>query len=328
MAHLVLVEGEEGVGKGMFAAWVAVMVASGAWGPARAVFWLSSEEEPEEVQNRLLAVGYKPGVHELVQFIRVLEDEDESSDDTIRLPRDFRALRDLVLEERVGLVITDVLRDHVNPPERLGRIQVSNNDETWVRPAAGSWERLATQADATILGLHHRNKGAGTARQRSTGTIAWRQRARVVVVLAMAEDERAFAQDKINVGPEDKTVREFDLVEVPELETARFEPGPVVDWARNIDHWEKVKSEPVKLEIHPSAELTTWCEAAAANGYVKDTDGDMRLPTREMLQEQARLSRRKLDEAIVALIQSGHIVEKKVKNTTGYSKYFWKISDH
>lgn len=313
--HLVLLEGAEGVGKGFFATWVVFQIASGAWGPRRSALWMSSEEEESTVRTRLYAAGYDPAIHAPVYFLTVNE-----GDGILQLPEDRGALQQAAEAAQVGIIVTDVLRDHCAPLPELGIKQRSNNDETWIRPAAGAWEKVAFNTGALVLGLHHQNKAEeGSARSKSTGSGAWRQRARCVVVLAKVNGARAYALDKTNLGVEDTTVRLYDIVEVEELESAMFMPGPVDDGATSIDQW-VARQRAAKVQIDNVAELTDWCEENLLAGdplpparvgtwspphrYLRDKKTPY--PTdRTRLRQLAQLSQSDLNRAITAMRAMG-----------------------
>jgi hypothetical protein len=318
--HLTLVEGEEGVGKGYFAIWSLVCLSKGLWGPKTPGLYLTSEEEPVAVQERLRAAGWDPATDAPIHVLRV-----DGGDDVVKLPLDFAAMAAYIKQYGYGIVVVDVLRDHCAPTEDMGIRQRSNNDETWIRPAAGAWERLAATTGATVLGLHHRNKSReGNARSKSMGSGAWRQRARAVIVLAEVGDSRAIAMDKQNIGRKIAGVWSFDLEEVTE-EYGRFVLGELDDRYKDINVWEKSmrKLEDVDFEFDPKAEVEAWCERAEANGALRDAVGDIRLPAKEVLQRETSLSREKVQQAIAGLVQDGYVVIKPVGNLTGYSKYFW-----
>jgi hypothetical protein len=319
-AHLTLVEGEEGVGKGYFVIWALVNLAKGAWGPPTPGLYLTSEEEPVAVQERLRAAGWDPATDAPIHCLRI-----NGGDDVVKLPLDFAAMAAYVKQYGYGIVVVDVLRDHCAPTEDMGIRQRSNNDETWIRPAAGAWERLGTTTGAAVLGLHHRNKSRdGNARSKSTGSGAWRQRARAVLVLAEVGGDRAIAMDKQNIGKRAEQVWPYDLEEVSE-EYGRFVLGEPDDRYPKIDAWEKAmtKLAEADFEIDPTSEIETWCDRLSENGCLRDEAGDMRLPTREIIQRETGLTRRKIQEAIATLIGQGYIVQKPVRPLDGYSKYFW-----
>lgn len=320
-ANLVLVEGQEGAGKGYFLCWCLVQAASGAWGRQTPGLYLSSEEEPDVIQERLLSAGYDPDRHAPIHALQV-----NDGDLLATLPLDEPLLTDEIRNHAAGMVATDLLRDHCAPPVDMGIAQRSNNDETWIRPAARSWQRVAARTGATILGSHHRNKSEeGSARSKSTGSGAWRHVSRLVIVLAEAGNERALAVDKRNIGQRNTAVYSYDIEKVTE-DFGRFVFGELLEGFEDISDWERKKKKGTEFEIDPASLLQGWCETAATNGFLRDEDGDMRLPTKETLQSEVHLSREKLQAAIVTLIQQGFVVEKPVRNTTGYSRYFWHMN--
>jgi RecA-family ATPase len=288
--HLILVEGEEGVGKGYFAVWCLVQLAKGHWGPKTAGLYLSTEEEPDVIQERLLAAGWDPEVDAPIHILRV-----NNGDSMALMPLDYAAMVALVRQWRYGLVVVDVLRDHCAPTEDMGIRQRSNNDETWIRPAAGAWERLAAVTGAGVLGLHHRNKSeTGSARAKSTGSGAWRQRARLVIVLVEVSGDRALAVDKQNIGRRVEGIWPYDLKVVTE-DYGRFELGTFDDRYAGIDAWEKAmrKLADVDFEFNPAAVVEQWCEQTLPAGEI-----DLRLPRQDELAGLVHLSRRKLKDAM------------------------------
>lgn len=317
-AHLVLVEGQEGAGKGYFLCWCLVQVASGAWGRAMPCLFFSSEEEKEVIQERLFAAGYDPERHAEIRVVEVNE-----GDALATLPVDEKAVIAIVKKYGAGMVATDLLRDHCAPPADMGIIQRSNNDETWIRPAARAWQRVATRTGATVLGSHHRNKSEdGSARSKSTGSGAWRHIARLVIVLAEVELERALAVDKRNIGKRDRTVYSYDVEEVTEDFGKFVFGGPTGH--DGIDNWEREKRKGVTYEVDDAREkVVLWCETAYKNGFPKDDEGDMRLPVLPDLKERTGIPRDKLRTIVTDLLHEGRLITKKVKRLDGYGNYFW-----
>jgi KaiC/GvpD/RAD55 family RecA-like ATPase len=318
-ANLVLVEGQEGSGKGYFLCWCLVQAASGAWGAPMPGLYFSSEEEPAVIQERLLLAGYNPEKHERITIIEV-----NKGDALATLPLDEKAVIAIVKKYGAGMVATDLLRDHCAPTADMGITQRSNNDETWIRPAARAWQRVATRTGATVLGSHHRNKSEdGSARSKSTGSGAWRHIARLVIVLAEVELERALAVDKRNVGKRDRTVYSYDIEEVTE-DIGKFVFGDALPAYDGIDHWEREKRKGVTYEMDDAREkIVLWCENAYKNGFPKDDDGDMRLPVLPDLKERTGIPRAKLRTIVTDLLHEGRLVTKKVKRLDGYGNYFW-----
>lgn len=272
---LTLGEGEEGLGKGYLAAWLAVRCAQGKVdGVKRAVVWLTSEETSEKIQARLLVQGYDHTEDAPVIQLVV-------SDETlITLPKDrdwfFKLAEQLGMP--IGLVVVDVLRDH---SDMTGAPEVrvkSNNDESWIRPAARAWERLAETLGCAVFGLHHRNKSSeGTARTKSTGSGAWRQVSRHVVVLAKVVGQTALAVDKTNVARENKEPIGFSLELVKlgvdedgeEVTEAIFRPGSRTGHV-DINDWERETAKAADLD--PTEFVQVWLEDALQDGKLRHGD--------------------------------------------------------
>lgn len=320
--HLILVEGEEGVGKGYFACWCLVQMAKGLWGPATPGLYLTTEEDDTTIQERLKAAGWDPDVDAPIDIIRV-----NGGDSNVLMPLDYRAMVGLVKQYGYGMVVADVLRDHCAPTEDMGIRQRSNNDETWIRPAAGRWEDLAVETGATVIGLHHRNKSElGSARSKSSGSGAWRQRARLVIVLVEVAGDHALAVDKQNIGKRIQQVWPYDLIEVTE-DYGRFEISEPDSEFDTIDKWERVMRKRLteELVIDPVDLVAGWCVDLSENGCMRDDDGDVWLPIVEVIATETCLSRQKTRDALASLVEQGLVVRKADKRLAGYGTYFWKL---
>lgn len=291
---LTLTEGEEGIGKGYLAAWLAVRVAKSG----RAVIWLTSEERSEKIQARLEMLGYDPaGDSPIIQLM--------VTDDTlVTMPRDrsyFLALAKQ-LGVPIGLIVVDVLRDHSAPTEEMNIRYRSNNDEAWIKPAARSWERLAETLGAAVLGLHHRNKSLeGTARTKSTGSGAWRQNARHVVTLAKVGDQCALAMDKTNITKEDKEPISYTLDVVKlgvdedgdDVTEAIFRPGQRTG-CFDINDWERQARKASEISA------TEFIEVAIRDKY---KPGE--IITKADLEQLLPLNDRQMRQSLKALTAEG-----------------------
>lgn len=321
--NLVLVEGQEGVGKGYFLCWALVQAAAGLWGPPTPGLYISSEEEPPVIQERLLVNGHDPERHAPISVVEV-----DGGDLLLKLPTDEDIALDLVNDTGAGMVGIDLLRDHCEPPEEMANVRRSNNDETWIRPAARSWQRIASRTGATALATHHQNKLAeGSARSKSTGSIAWRQMARLVIVMGEINGERALAVDKQNIGKADRIPYSYEIDEVT-TDFGRFQLGDRLSEYQSIDEWDHALRHPPTYEIDVVDTVAVWCQHEASNGGFIDGDGDLRLPSKDVGQRATHLSREKYQQAVSELIRQGRVVTKPVKNLPGYSKHFWKQNGH
>lgn len=291
---LTLTEGEEGIGKGYLAAWLAVRVARAG----KAVVWLTSEERSEKIQARLDLLGYDAAtMGPIVQLL--------VTDETlVTMPRDrsyFLALAKQ-LGAPIALIVVDVLRDHSAPPADLEIRFRSNNDETWIRPAARSWERLAEELGAAVLGLHHRNKSSeGTARTKSTGSGAWRQVCRHVLVMAKVRGQCALAMDKTNVAKEDKEPITYELEVVKlgvdedgdDVTEAIFAPGGRAGY-ESIDAWERAMAKDAEIDLTEPTEVS-----------IRDKFEAGEIITKDQLREALPYNDSQLDGQIKALKKAG-----------------------
>lgn len=309
---LCLVEGKEGLGKGYFCAWAAVQMVSGAWGRPRPAVWVSSEEEPDEIQARLFAAGWCLDAHAPVYCLQI-----DGGDTLAQLPRDRDVITNHVSEMRAGLVVVDPLRDHSAPTPDLGVVTRSNNDEAWIRPAARAWNRVGIRTGACVIGLHHQNKSeTGSARSRSTGSGGWRHVARHVLVFEEVHGRRAFAQDKTNLCREDRRPFDFDLESVTmtsdngdePAEEGCFVPGERLVGHENIDHWRTKQLEDKGMD--PADVLEWWLG--------DHVDEGASLPARDQLKDQTGLaSLAEVKRATLTLVDRGRI--RKFSN----SGYVW-----
>lgn len=194
--RLVLLDGGEGIGKGLFCAHVATQVTSGAWGEPTPVLWLAAEDDPvEDVQRRLLAAGYERGVNAEVDFVDTIESP--------TFPAQIRELARQLQRNHYGLVVLDPGRSFLNAQPGT---PMSYNDESSVRPGLEQLNKLAKASDATIIFVHHWNKDSQAAvEDRAAGSKAFRQVVRHGLSMAWVGDtetgDGALAVTKSNIGP-------------------------------------------------------------------------------------------------------------------------------
>lgn len=259
---MVLVEGQEGIGKSMYAAWVAVQVATGRAfpdGDARepaSVLWYSAEDDPhDEILPRLHSLGYTDA-DAPIRFFNPLKHKDEP-----RFPRDIEKLRIFIANWGVKLLIIDPGRDFLAPEDDA---ETSNNNERALRPGLRALARIANDLECTILFLHHQNKRSSneaTARERSTGSGAFRQVARVAMTMSQVGEFRAFAIDKANNFPHDFTVSSYEILSNDDGQPC-FRPGGKMAEYRTIDSWTRTTQ---KLVDEGAGEIVVeidWKEAA------------------------------------------------------------------
>lgn len=236
--RLVLLDGGEGIGKGLFCVWAACKITSGEWGDEpKKVLWFAAEDDPtEDIQRRLLAAGYEKGVNAEVDFIEGLP----------RFPRDLVELVAELKAEDYGLIILDPGRSFLGPDAEYNG-PWSYNDEAAVRPGLEQLNRLAKWGNITILFVHHWNKNsAASIEDRSAGSKAFRQVVRHVISMAWVGDtdlgEGALAVTKSNIGPTG-ALRGYSLEAVPEWDSVEWMPGDTLPDNRMSDFIKRIGDE-------------------------------------------------------------------------------------
>lgn len=225
VGRLVMLDGLEGIGKGLFSAWLAVFVAS----QGVPVLWASTEDDPEEdVQRRLLAAGWQAGTHADVLFFNV--------DPTF--PGDVTMVEEQITEHGAGLLVLDPGRDYLRAPDKM---VMSFNDESVLRPGLRELNRMAKRTNCLTLFIHHWNKNTtAEVRFRSAGSGAFAQVVRHRVTMAWHgptdTGRGAFEVSKSNIGPRGG-VHTYRIEPVADLATARFVPGERTDVYATLDEW-------------------------------------------------------------------------------------------
>lgn len=114
------------------------------------------------------------------------------ADATLSLPADLATLEKAITDTGAGLVVI----------ERL-HIRGSQDKAEDVRGAIDPLAELARRTGAAIVIIRHLNKKAANARLSGAGSHAWRDTARLVMVLAPSPDDpdsRVLAVEKTNLG--------------------------------------------------------------------------------------------------------------------------------
>ncbi|SMX80687.1 AAA domain-containing protein [Brevibacterium sp. Mu109] len=206
-----LMSGKGGEGKSTMSLHVAAQVTRGGLdgdlhGQPRDVLIVSPEDEADTITvNRLKAAGADL---DRVHFVSIGAEFD-GADGTrhIRLPTDTRFIRQGILQSGAALVILD-------PVTAL--VDGSNDKVQDVRAAVGPVDQIAQDLDVSIVLVSHFNKGAGSVSNKVTGSHAWRDVVRSLLVFAYdsENDVRVMSQDKSNYSTENESL-EFALVSTP-----------------------------------------------------------------------------------------------------------------
>lgn len=181
LAEVVMLSGDGGAGKSTAAQALASRVTRGQLDALpggsdltepRGVVILTTEEDPEAVvKPRLEAMGAD------LKRILILSDAGDGDTAPLTLPSGADRLEEAIRSMNAALVIIDT------GPGFLDRGLTSNAEEdvrAFYRPLA----RIAREHRLVVMVLGHLNKGGGSARQRVTGSTAWVNVPRSVLLMA------------------------------------------------------------------------------------------------------------------------------------------------
>lgn len=190
--------GREGSGKSSFGIWLTAKMTRGTlpgahYGVPRRVFYLATEDSwKHTLVPRLMAADA-----DLSMVARIEVVVSESSTVTLSLPEDIELLTESIVTNDVGLVVIDPLMS------TLGQ-GLDANASRDVRTALEPISAMAERTGAAVVAIAHFNKATGLdALSRITGSGAFKDVARAVMVFARDGDERVFTQPKNSVGRDD-----------------------------------------------------------------------------------------------------------------------------
>lgn len=304
--RLVLVDGAEGIGKGMFSAWIAHNVMRGG----NNVLWMAAEDDPEEdIYRRLAALGEKgPG---RIGFF--------TPGNWPSFPRHFDPIKALINRHGAKLVIMDPGRSFLGKPE--GAQHMSYNDDAAVGPTLQRLNLLARETGSTIIFVHHWNKDTqGRVRQRASGTGAFSQVVRHRLSFAKSGEEEmaewAFEINKTNMGTAGQ-LHTYSLVPDPELETAHFELGEPLPGV-SLDQWlhdrDAVKTGG-SVDFGAADKLSDWGARALPIGGV--------FPLRDELAKAAGVPRGEVEEGMLELEAEKRVSRQPTGVGNGF-RWIWE----
>lgn len=189
---LTLLDGEEGIGKGMFCASLAAELIFHPTEP-RNVLWYSTEDTPDDIKKRLSAHAdlVDDGSQGEVAFWNM----------DVHLPKFPHAAAEIAADVEVykpGLIILDAGKDLLGPEKEGAPFS------TWsaydVRAGLLALIHMAQKYDVPVVFIAHWNKGDGSIRQRSADSNAFRQVVRQHVAMAEVNGLKALAVDKTNLA--------------------------------------------------------------------------------------------------------------------------------
>lgn len=296
--RLVLLDGSEGIGKGL----LCVSIATRLTAEDVPVLWASTEDDPEEdIQRRLLAAGYERGRHAEIGFFKV----------DPRFPQDTDALGRIIQEFGAGLVVLDPGRSFLAPPD--GVKTFSFNDEVSIRPGLQALNRLAKRSNCTIIFVHHWNKNTQTTVQyRSGGSGAFAQVVRHRITVAWMNGQGAFEVSKSNIGPRGH-VHSYTVEPDLHYDTARFELGEPLPEYDDLGAWMKMmEKEAEGIDLDLAEQITSDILALSGGAPV---------PAVTELQDRYGIKRAQAQELIAGWLTDG-IVRR------GAKKKLFRVGEH
>ncbi|MBI3213144.1 MAG: AAA family ATPase [Mycobacterium sp.] len=203
---LSIAAGREGTGKSSFAIWLTSKITRGTlpgayYGTPRKVFYLATEDSwKHTLVPRLIAAGA-----DLSMVGRIDVVVRAGSTVTLSLPDDTALLTQEIIDHGVALVVVDPLMS------TLGKGLDANGSRD-VRTALEPLAAMADQTGAAVVGIAHFNKASGLdALSRITGSGAFKDVARAVLVFADDGEQRVFTQPKNSVGRYDLPSLNYEI---------------------------------------------------------------------------------------------------------------------
>jgi hypothetical protein len=205
-----LLAGRGGVGKSTFAIWLAVEAQFGRLigdleGEEVFVLYVSVEDHWEtQMKPRLTAAGA-----DMARFAQLTIQSNVDSgtgERTPLLPEDTDAIRTAIIEYGAKIVILDPITSTISGDDHKREI---------VRAVLDPLAKLAGETESVILGIMHFNKGAGAASDKVSGSHAYRDAARSVMLFAKDEETGhvVMSQDKGNYAEFGDMSIEYALVD-------------------------------------------------------------------------------------------------------------------
>lgn len=302
-ARLVLLDGYEGIGKGLFCTWAAVNVASGEGFDEpitpRNVLWYSAEDDPQEdIMRRLNAAGYDAKNHEHVIFLNPRHPAS-----TLTFPADIDHLRACIKRWKPRLVIMDPGRSFLSAPGGTDESNPFNSDAA-MRPGLQKLNFLASETGTCILFVHHKSKNGTTS-----GSLAFRQVVRHILTMAREGMEHAIAVDKSNMGVAAGTVRSYQIASDADTDQAWFVPGGKMPEYVDIAEWVSTQQ---KLTANTSTAQFVigydWQDAALE---YKTLVVNAMAPTRAELAKDLGINDAEADQILYAWVVNGLVKDHR-----------------
>lgn len=254
--------GRGGVAKSTFAIWLAGQVNQGLLpgelrGEPSPVLYVSHEDSPEEV---VVPRADANGVNREMFHLLSIHSKEMGGDVVPRLPEDMPLIREAIALTGAKLLIIDPITSTLGGGD--------NDKMAEVRLVMDPLNQMAGELGVSVLGIAHFRKGAGNQSDMISGSHAWRDAARAVMLFARDEEQNATVMtlDKINSGEAGKSFQyRLDIVE------QMTDEGTLTDVGRVI--WEGESTTSVGDIINHEAERKQGGMADEILEYLRSFDG-------------------------------------------------------
>jgi hypothetical protein len=225
LSAVTLMAGRGGVAKSTFAIWLAGQINQGILpgelsGAPAPVLYVSHEDSPEEVViPRVDANGADRSKFHLLG----IQSKEMGGVVVPRLPEDLPIIRQAIAETGARVLIIDPITSTLGGGD--------NDKMAEVRMVMDPLNQMASELGVSVLGIAHFRKGGGSQSDMISGSHAWRDAARAVMLFARDDeaDVTVMTLDKINSGQAGKSFQyRLDIVQQITDEGTLTDVGHVV----------------------------------------------------------------------------------------------------
>lgn len=205
-----LVAGRGGTGKSTFLIWLAAQINNGTlpgelFGERHSVLYVSHEDSLDEVVAPRADAN---GVDRDLFFSLGISSKELNGLTVPRLPEDMPLIRQAIAETGAKLLIIDPITSTLSGAD--------NDKMNDVRQVMDPLNQMAAELGVSVIGIAHFRKGGGSQSDLISGSHAWRDASRAVMLFARDDDADAtvLTLEKINSGEAGKSFRyRLDIIE-------------------------------------------------------------------------------------------------------------------
>lgn len=305
--RLVLLDGEEGIGKGLLLCLLAAKFSKDF-----PFIWFTAEDDPQDdIKPRIRSVIQRWGGSMSDVNVHFVKGDPRFNDENKRL---FDMLERTIEKTAAKVMVFDPGRSFIGPRE--GQKDFSYNNEADIRPTMQKLNTMSSALQIAIPFVHHHNKNAAAPlRYRTTGTGAWRQvvRHQVTMLWDYTVNDGVFGVQKSNIGPTG-FVRPYKVDVVDDYGV--LVPSEELDPAGELEIWaaQRAKSNRSSIVVMEHDEIV---EQVRDWGLANLAPGDD-FPARTELMKQVNLGLEPAKLAIKTLREEQWIGRPKGRQGGGY----------